>query len=130
MEFGPIQALRLCYHIDRLRGGNRRRRIRAARRRYTLTLAPGLRRAKLVCTKRVCQLQWTIAYAERAAARPCRMGFSGGIVTDARRSRLKELKRLKNAPQDNTPADLKIVSMVVVAFLAALFLVTKLALGL
>ena len=51
-------------------------------------------------------------------------------MTDARRSRLKELKRLKNAPQDNTPADLKIVSMVVVAFLAALFLVTKLALGL
>ena len=48
----------------------------------------------------------------------------------ATRRRIKEERR-QNAPLlDNTPADLRIVILGVVAFLAALFLVTKLALGL
>ncbi len=38
--------------------------------------------------------------------------------------------RLKKTPQDNTPADVRVVILVLVGFLAALFLVTKLALGL
>ena len=56
----------------------------------------------------------------------------------ARRHKLKREGRLKKAkhsrlappPQNNTPADLRVVILVLVGFLAALFLVTKLALGL
>ena len=38
--------------------------------------------------------------------------------------------RLKKTPQDNTPADVRVLILVLVGFLAALFLVTKLSLGL
>ena len=57
----------------------------------------------------------------------------------ARRHKLKRLGRLKKAknsrlapqaPQDNTPADLRVILLVIFGFLAALFLVTKLSLGL
>ncbi len=39
-------------------------------------------------------------------------------------------KKKPEAPQDNTPADVRVVILVLVGFLAALFLVTKLSLGL
>ena len=39
-------------------------------------------------------------------------------------------KKKPEAPQDNTPADGRVVILVLVGFLAALFLVTKLSLGL
>ena len=39
-------------------------------------------------------------------------------------------KKKPEAAQDNTPADVRVVILVLVGFLAALFLVTKLSLGL
>ena len=48
------------------------------------------------------------------------------------RKRLERLQRSRNkrAQQDNTPADLRVVVVVVAAFTRALVLLTKLALGL
>ena len=48
-----------------------------------------------------------------------------------KRVRAERLQRKrKHAEQDNTPADLRVVLVVVVAFTCALVLLTKLALGL
>ena len=57
-----------------------------------------------------------------------------GVPTSRRetlRAKQNKRDRKKQTPlQDQTPADVRVVILVLVCFLAALFLVTKLALGL
>ena len=48
----------------------------------------------------------------------------------ARRGGHKRLRKKQAPVQDNTPADVRVLILVLVCFLGALFLVTKLALGL
>ena len=58
---------------------------------------------------------------------------TGANARGVRRARLKSQGRLKKAKaplQNNDPADVRVVILVLVGFLAALFLVTKLSLGL
>ena len=58
---------------------------------------------------------------------------TGTDTRGARRARLKSQGRLKKAKaplQNNDPADVRVVILVLVCFLGALFLVTKMALGL
>ena len=58
---------------------------------------------------------------------------TGANARGARRARLKSQGRLKKAKaplQNNDPADVRVIILYLVCFLAALFLVTKLALGL
>ena len=53
-----------------------------------------------------------------------------GRRTAKKINRGKQGRKKKPEAQDNTPADVRVVILVLVCFLAALFLVTKLSLGL